>query len=263
MIIEHYNCGFFSCFNVTLYKIMEHYNKYNSLPETVDTSGTYDMYKINHNDITYDFFQHYGSRNITFDNKPVTNCDNDWGFQCHNYKNIQYNEILPFIQKYFFPSDKIMNIQNELILKYNLNFDKCIAMYYRGTDKSSETPIDSFDSFYNKLLEVIRNDQCTDLKIIVQTDSAQFLEFVKLKKDNIIVIVENTVSYTNRGIHNEKSRAENYTDMLYFLSTVLILSKCKHILCSSGNVSIAIMFYRFLFRNSIENIHQNYNLEWL
>lgn len=76
---------------------------------------------------------------------------------------------------------------------------------------------------------------------------------------NIIVIHENKTSYSNNGIHNETSVGENYIDIQYLLSTFLIISKCKHFICSSSNCSIWIMY----FRNNIENIYQNLNKEWL
>lgn len=263
MIVSH-NSGFFSCYTVILYEILKYFNNHaNSLPEKVDTSRTFGLYKYDENiDVTNIFFQHYDNININIEKKKVTNSICMDGFQKYNYKNLYYAELVPFIQKYFTPSEKIINIMDKLIQKYNLKFENCIALYYRGTDKFNETAIDSFDSYYKKLIEVISNDE--KLQIIVQTDSAQFLDFMKTKQNlNIIIIHENDVSYSNKGIHNEKSHAENFIDIQYFFSTILIFAQCKHIICSSSNVSVVMMFYRYIYRNNIENIHQNYNLKWL
>lgn len=266
MIIRQHDtrAGFFSCYTVLLYELIQFYNKTYTLPETLDTSNTFGMYKYDPKiDVTHDFFQHHETMKTTFEPKPVTNSFGIWGFQNYNYKNIQYNELIPFIKKYFSPSDKIINLQNILLSMYNIYLDNCIAIYYRGTDKKNETALDNFDSYYNKLIEIIADN--TDMQIIVQTDSAQFLEFMKSKLvgKNLIVIKENEVSYRDKGIHHEKSPKENFKDIHYFFSTILILSRCKHVLCSSGNVSIAMMFYRVLYTNNIANIYQNYDMAWL
>ena len=71
---------------------------------------------------------------------------------------------------------------------------------------------------------------------MIQTDTAKFIDYINNKKlQNILIIKENKASYTDRGIHNEQSKNTNYYDMLIFLATVLIISKCKYIICSSGN----------------------------
>lgn len=266
--ISHYNAGFFSNYTVILYYLINDFNENKSFPEKIDITNTFNFYKYNNNiDIFYDFFEHYDNMKIIIENKKITNSSNFFGFQYYNYKNINYHEIIPFIQKYFTPSKNIINIQNELLLKYNIVVDNCIALYYRGTDKKTETALDSFDSYYNKLKEVISNYENKDNKfqIIIQTDSANFLDFMKdkLVDENIIIIKENDVSYNDKGIHNEKNFAENYRDIHYLLPSVLIMSKCKYLLTSSNNVSIVMMFYRYLYKNNIENSHQNLNLEWL
>lgn len=268
MIVTH-RSGFFSCYTVILYELINYFNNNNlSLPETLDTSKSFDLYKSDDNiDITNIFFDHYDNKTVEFQDKAVTNSICNDGFQKYNYKNLAYIELLPFIQKYFNPTKKNLSIEENLLLKYKINLDNCIALYYRGTDKYTETPLDSFDSYYNKLIDIVScyENMGKDLQIIVQTDSAHFLDFMKTKLSDfdLIIISENAVSYTDKGIYNEKCRADNFGDIHFLFSTVLIFSKCKHLICSSGNVSVVMMFYRFLYKNSIENIHQNYNLKWL
>jgi hypothetical protein len=264
----YHNGGFFSCLTVKLYELIKFINNNNVLPYTLDTSTSFNMYKYDNNiDITYDFFKHYDQ---IYSNIKLQNILTDYsmmGYQFYNYKNINYNDIIPLIQKYFTPSDKIINIENNLLLKYNIDLNNCIAVYYRGTDKICETILDSYDSYYNKLIEVISEYEPSNnkLQIIIQSDSGHFSNYMnnKLQNMNIICITENEVSYNNYGIHNEKSRAENYNDMLYLLPTILIMSKCKYLICCSNNVSIVMMFYRYLYINNVDNIFQNYEKKWL
>jgi hypothetical protein len=140
-------------------------------------------------------------------------------------------------------------------------------VYYRGTDKYIETLLDSYDSYYDKLMKVITEYEPTNnqLQIIIQSDSGQFVDYMKnkLQNMNIICITENEVSYNNHGIHNEKIHAENYNAMFYFLPTILIMSKCKYLICCSNNVSITMMFYRYLYKKNVENIFQTHEKKWL
>lgn len=52
-----------------------------------------------------------------------------------------------------------------------------------------------------------------------------------------------------------KKKNENYYQMFYFLSTVVIISKCKYIICSSGNCSIWMMLYRGNGKNIIQYLN--------
>jgi hypothetical protein len=266
--INHaHNAGFFSCFTVTLYELINYFNKNESLPTTLDRSKIFNMYKYDNNDITFDFFKHYNDIHSNIKYKNITNSQSIFGFQFYNYKNVNYIDIVPFIQKYFTPSDKIINIENNLLSKYNIDLDNCIAIYYRGTDKYTETVLDSYNSYYNKLIQIISDNKSinNNFQIIIQTDSAPFLDYMKnkLQSYDIIIIEENSVSYTNVGIHNEKNNIDNYKDMLILLSIMLIMSKCKYLICSSNNVSIVMMFYRYLYKNNVYNVYQNLNLNWL
>jgi hypothetical protein len=44
----------------------------------------------------------------------------------------------------------------------------------------------------------------------------------------------------------------------YYLSITIIMSKCKYIICGSGNCSIWIMLYR----ENNKNVYQNNNGKW-
>jgi hypothetical protein len=227
------------------------------LPYIVDSSKQFRKYKSNDRDITFDFFEDYNNdTSIQYRNYISTDVN---GFQFSNYKDINYNCIIPFVKKYFTPTNKINSVSNNLMLKYNINPDNCIGIYYRGTDKYIETNLASFETFHNKLNKIIQSDN--KIQILLQTDSAQFLDYMKEHSinTNIIIINENSVSYLNKGIHNEKSNGKNYEDICFFMATLLILSKCKYIICSSGNCSIWLIF----FRTNAKNVFQYLNGQWL
>lgn len=260
--------GFFSCSSIRLHMIVDYLQQNKNLPDIIDSSEQYNMYKHNHDkDITFDFFEEYTNfPNIEY--SPHEFIDFTELFR-KNYKSIDYDYLSQFVKKYFSPSQEIKETINNLVEKYNIDYKKTIVVYYRATDKVGETKIDTFENMYNKLIEVTNSIDTTDLQLLIQTDSGSFLDYLNDKMrsyninmgKNIIIssIKENSVSYTDRGIHNEKSSSENYYDMKQLLSTIHILSKCNHLIVNSSNVSLWILLYR----GNIENVYQNLELEWV
>jgi len=254
-----HNGGFFSDCSCRLYLIMKYFVVFNRLPDTIDSSNQFKRYKNNTDDITFEFFENYNNINEEFvciEHMPFAD---EYCCQFENYKTIDYNSIVPFVKKYFFPSKNLIDRYYYLLEKYKIISEKTIAVYYRGTDKYIETPLDSFESYYNKLNEICIFNE--DMQILIKTDSTPFLEYMEKNciHKNIIIIKENSTSNTTNGIHYEKTNEENYIDMFNIFATFLIISKCKYILCSSGNCSIWMMFYR----GSAVNVYQNLNKTWL
>ena len=247
-----HNAGFFSCCNIKLFEIIQSFNKNKILPGIVDSSEQFNLYKPSNltNDITEHFFTHQLCDIIYKKNINILNSYNNED-QFSNYKLLNLIELQPFIYKYFYPSNEIINIQNNLLNKYNINTTNCIALYYRGTDKQSETLLGDFDK-YNEMLQYVNNNNYT---ILIQTDSSHFLNYIKQRNNNYIIINENKVSENNTGIHNENDNNTNYNDIKYLFATFLILSKCKHIIMSSGNCSLWTIYYR----GNADNIYQYLN----
>ena len=246
--ITHHS-GFFSCCSVKLNIIVDFINSNKIVPDIVDSSETFRLYKKDKNtDITFDFFEDY--KHVT-DVDIIYPIDYKHLYQYTNYSHLDYKCITPLIKKYFSPSVKINEIVNSIEKKYNIVHDNIISVYYRGTDKYKETNLATFDEFYKQIIKIVNIN--TNIKILLQSDSAGFIDYINHKNlKNIIIINENKSSYTNIGIHNEQSSNKNYYDMLNFLSTIIILSKCKYIICSSGNCSEWIMFYRGNNKNVIQ-----------
>ena len=251
IIYNRHGAGFFSCCSVKLNNLVEVINSIRKLPNSVDSTQLFEKYKKKGKrgeDITFDYFEHYENIkdvNIIY---PIDYKHND---QWKNYCNLDFKGITPIIKKYFSPSIKINTIVKNLQKKYNIVYNNTLSVYYRGTDKYIETPLASYDEFYEKILKI--RDINININILVQSDSAQFIDYINSKNlERVIIIDENKISYTNKGIHNEHSSDKNYQDMFYFLSTIIIMSKCKYIICSSGNCAIWTMLYRGHNKNIIQ-----------
>ena len=249
--------GFFSNCSIILYNIISFYNRFKKLPSSINTNKLFKIYKKP---------QSADIRSVCFETSNLIDISisehidiNDMCYQFNKYKDVKYKLITPFVKKYFKPSIHIVELKEIFKKKYNINPDNCIGVYYRGTDKYIETPLESFENYVYNIENIIQKKNGSKI-LLLQTDSAPFLDFVLSKKLNakIIIIKENGVSYGKIGTHYERTREENYTDIQYLLATILILSECKYIITSSGNVSIWMMF----FRGNADNVLQNLDLTW-
>lgn len=262
---EDFNGGFFSCCSCRLGLIIDYIEYYNKLPDEVNSLLQYEKYKPQPDmDVTFDFFENYNNVNINIEIDPEKKIElYHLSFQFNDYKKQNMKDIIPIVRKYFTPSKKILSYYDTLLQKYNIDLDNCIGIYYRGTDKATETDLDSFESYYDKLNEIIYKNEKENknIQILLQSDSAHFLDFMREKctNKNIIIISENETSYTDIGIHNENNYYNNYIHIHNLFATFLIISKCKYIICSSCNCSMWIMY----FREKLTNVYQNLNKEWL
>ena len=250
-----HNAGFFSCCSVKLTNIVDYINLNSKIPINVDSSKQFYLYKIdNMKDVTYDFFEHYDNITDVDINYPI---NYHYDYQYNDYTKLDYDAIIPVVKKYFSPSKNVLNIVENIEKKYKIDYDNTIAVYYRGTDKYTEMQIPSFDEFYSKIKEI--SELYLDKQIIIQTDSSQFMDYIhNTNLKNVMVFNENTTTNLNIGIHLQNSRQKNYNDMLNLFSIFLILSKCKNIICNSGNCSIWMMLYR----GNNKNITQYMNGTW-
>lgn len=251
--------GFFSGCSVIFHHIGEYYTMNKMLPFAIDSSNVFVLYEpieLANSDIRSEFFNE-STIEIPY-GVPFTFHLDD---QFKKYSTFNFKALEPFLTKYFSPSQKILDIYTRLVKKYSIDLENCIGLYYRGTDKIIEMPLDTFDSYLTKLNEVLLSTNSSSTQILVQTDSGGFLDFMKekLKDKNVIIIHETSVSYTLHGIHNEKTQNENFIEMQHVMAAFLILSKCKHLICSSGNTSM----WMALFRGHGSNIYQNMNRSWI
>lgn len=239
--------GFFSECTFRIYHIMNYYTNYGQVPDFIDGSKQFFLYKTNEDeDNTKDFFadtelsiQHEG---------PIDFYVND---QLHReYRTLAFSHITPFVKKYFSPSQLILDKKNELLEKYSIDPTNTIGVYYRGTDKHTEIKKVNYSDYLNKVKEIYTGTET----ILIQSDEKQFIEFAKDIFPSCVVFTETKVSSTDKGIHYENTKEENWHDIQYFLASVLILSECKHIVTGISNCSLWISLYR---GHSI-NLHQNF-----
>lgn len=242
--------GFFSCCSVRLYFLILFFNKYKELPRIFNTTGFYTWYKSNTTrDITFDYFNDYNDgTNITYTN----NIDYHEAYQYKNYKDLDLKSLSLFIKKYFTPNENIINIQNEIEMKYNIDYENTCVLFYRGNDKATETRLPAFENYLKYANEILINNP--NIKFLIQSDETNFLNYMTTKFPNNSFIFKDEIRHIYRlNTTVDKVKPEtNYDYSLKYLAITLIMSKCKYVLCNTGNCSIWIVF----FRNNTDNIIQ-------
>ena len=238
LLVTH-NAGFFSCYTIRLLNILSYFNKNKKCPKKIDSSKQFKDYKnILNQDYTYEYIKLNNTLDIEYSNDiKITNENKEEQFS--NYKNINFNIIRPFINNFFSPSDNILKIISDLEIKYNLDYENLAVFYYRGTDKYIETNKCKYDDYINKAIQ-IKKDNPT-FKFLITSDEINLIKLFKNHFPDTRVFEELLHNMNRSFIHSQ-----------FILANVLIMSKAKYIICTSGNVSLWIA----LFRGHNQNIHQ-------
>jgi hypothetical protein len=245
--------GFFSNCNNMLLHLINYFNNTNELPREIITRNMYDIYKSHsEEDIYHLCFKRTNEiikyeKHITFNNSGDEN-------QFSDYKKLNLNDILPFIKKYFSPTEIIISNITKILDKYriNTNVDNLCGIFYRGNDKAIETEQPSYQDFILKAKEI--KNKNSEIKFVVQTDETEFLElFLNEFPDSIHFKELKTISKSlNTNISRLLRDNEKNQHVIDFVSVIIIFSRLKYLITTSGNCEIFITFYR----NNTENLFQ-------
>lgn len=244
-----HNAGFFSCCSVRLFEIINYFNKNKELPELVDSSEQFKIHKSENIDITNIFFSDSGE-SITYKEDIIfSKADNEPQFS--NYDLIDYENVSPFIKKYFKHSDIVESTVNKFISKYMINLDETCGVFYRGLDKHRETNIADYDTYIDKCLEI--KNKYNNIKFFVQTDESEFLKaFISIFPDTIYISEIPTMSKSDTLLTYHIPMENRVEFGVNFLSSTIILSKCKYLVTHSGNCGK----WACLFRGNTNNVYQ-------
>lgn len=254
-VTSTHNAGFFSCCSVKLYDILCFKNASTTLPPIVDSSQQFEWYKNDKNiDITYDYFEHYNNIDSLI---PITHIKYHWTDQFINYSGLDYN-IIPLVKKYFSPSKNITSIIDNMCNKYNLNYENTCVLFYRGNDKVTETQLCDYDEYVSYANKVLSKDPTTHF--LIQSDETEFIDYMTLKFPNKTLYFKDEIRHMNKcnNTVDVVMKDKNYEFSQYYLAITIIMSKCKYVICGSGNCSLWIIFYR----ENNNNVYQNLNGKW-
>jgi len=248
-----FTAGFFSTCTVTLNQIILKYNGEYEFPD-ISTASLMEWYKEDesiHSDIWCEFFKPMRSE-ITGVGKTILFTDfmkyEDGDFtylgQFSPYKRINYKEILPIINSYFDPSERVLEKMNSFLSKYEINTGETIGVYYRGNDKLMEANPPSYEEYIDKIGILLKENP--KYKILIQTDEKEFLDHaMSIYPDSIFIpeLPAINKSYEWQVVWTiENGRRTNFG--VEFMAISLILSRCSKLILNSCNVSMWVCLYR-------------------
>jgi len=251
------NCGFFSNCSQVLVAIIKYFNQTKALPDAVDCSDEcFDWYREGYiGDIRNIYF-------VQSDSIPTTiECTSYIGEQDRQYdiyKNIDYKQILPFIEKYFTPSETIRNEIDMLQRKFNIDYENTCVLFYRGNDKITEVPLCAYDDMIEKANEILLEKP--DIRFLIQSDETEFIEKMTSAFPNSFWFEGHTRHMPKQLSTVDLTMRHNiHAFSRTFLAITILMSKCKYVICGTGNCSIWIAY----FRGHAEGMHQFRNDTWV
>jgi hypothetical protein len=255
------NAGFYSNCTVRLSAIIKYFNENKKLPELVDCSEMFYFYKSPsnlHDDISGEYFKKNDSFVLNYDHEIKIRND-DIEDQFSDYNTLLYDDISFFVKTYFSLTQNIKDIVELLEKKYTIDYENTCVLFYRGNDKCVETNICSYEEIIEKGKNVQRKNP--NVKFLIQSDETDFIEKMSNEFSNSFYFNEEIrhipkISSVFHGymVDCEKNE-DNFHYSKYFLAIVFIMSKCKNIICTSGNISMWIS----LFRGNAYGIYQYLN----
>jgi len=243
LIINNCQNGFFSCSFIILMKIFDYFNIHKKIPDSVDCSQMYSIYKSDQNENLHHLFFKQNDMDIEFNGEIVYETD-AYELQFSNYKFIPFSKFRPFIEKYFYFNDIVIHAADQLKNKYNIDFENTCGVFYRGNDKVKETQKPPYHEVVEQAV-IVKNENPT-IQFIVQTDEYEFLQyFLQHFPDAVffseIPVIDNQITTVAYYFMNS---SQKFNNILFYLASIYIFSKLKKLITTSGNGEMFIMFYR-------------------
>ncbi len=235
-VITKQNYGFFSCCSVILHNIVEYINTNKKLPLS-DSSRSFEWYKSENRDITYDYFEQYQDTQ-----SYLQSIDYKESYQFNDYSNLDWN-VTSIVNKYFLPSMQIKEIIHSMEAKYIIDYNNICVLFYRGNDKITETKLCEYNDYLIYANKIMQHNP--NIVFLIQSDETEFIEFMTMRFPNSFYF-KNETRHMNK-CNSTVDHVMHDTNPLfskYYLAITIIMSKCKYIICGSGNCSIWIMLYR-------------------
>jgi len=268
------NGGFFSCSSSILRSIHAYCNRYNSLPIKLITNTMYFPYNYmeNHSNILHsdnDIYSHFFLMNnensiITEEDIDNMNKIENKDYQYDDYKTLPFTYMTPFIRKYFTPSSDIDNyieqLEKKYISQYDGGYDNICVLFYRGNDKNTETKICGYQDIINKAREVYKENP--NITFLIQSDETDFLNQMVNEFSNSFRFSDEYICHImdkTKTVQNIFSKEMNYEYAKKYLAVTIVMSKCKFVICTTGNCSIWITY----FRGNSNNVYQYLIDKWV
>lgn len=262
LLITH-NAGFFSCCTIALQDIVIWHREHRGLPERIDRSMQYAHYKHTPLQNLIPFYFNEQLFSIPYKGYYEINHD-PRELQFSNYKKIDFAAVKPFIDKFFTPSQHVLDIVKMYEEKYQIDYESTCGVFYRGNDKNRETSIASYDEFINKARQIDTRtfSKGSPVSFFVLPDEPSFMDaFSSVFKNWGSFTIDELPLCKNKdsAMFFELPLEERAEYGAKFLAAVIVMSKCKHLITHSGNCGL----WAVLYRGNADNVHQWQNDKWI
>jgi hypothetical protein len=236
--------GFFSNCSVKLFDLILYFNATKKLPLFVDGSKQFDLYKCgkNKDDLTNVYFSNNFDLNIDYKH-PINFRENH---QYIKYDSLPLGDLNPFVEKYFTPSETIQKDIRHIETKYCItNYENICVLFYRGNDKITEINLPSYETYITLAKQMFNENK--NVKFLIQSDEKEFIDdmLTAFPVNSFYFKDETRVINKNSKLSVDKiNMSSNFVYSQYFLAITIIMSKCKYVLCNSGNCSLWIALYK-------------------
>ncbi len=232
--------GFFSCCSQMLEQVVVFFNEKKHLPDIVDSSELFSNYKLEKTEnLTSLYFSLNDNCVVDYQNSVDFNNDK----QFTKYDLLDFNKIIPFVKKYFSPSDRVKKIVSSYEIKYNIDYNNTCAVLYRGNDKYRETGIASYKDFILPAKKIKKENP--KVIFLVQTDESEFLDaFLEEFPDSFFVKEIPRMNKKDSCMFYELPKKDLPEFGANFLGVLIVLSKCKFLITHSGNCGMWCVLYR-------------------
>ncbi len=240
-ILCTHNAGFYSNMTETINAII-YLTQSGKRVSDISFALSHYLYKDNYNaDIFKDFF--------TINHKKIKEVEKDFNqnkellFPNNSiYKNLDFPSLSLLLSTYFNPTKVVTENIIKIEDKYKINYEKLIAVHYRGTDKKEECSLADPLDYINVVKKIL--DYQKDLIIMIQTDQQSVCDlFLKNFGNKCFFIDELPMSESSLPIH--KTIEENRLNYAINIDSVCrIMSKAKYLILGTGNMACITTLYR-------------------
>lgn len=250
-----HNAGMFSCGTIALQSLMQFWNHWHKLPIDFDRSSQYLYYKYKPTDNLIPMLFKESGEPLIFDRQRyMTSAKEEQQFS--DYRKILFDDVLPFVHKYFMPSDLVLERVKYFEDAYKIDYDNTCAVFYRNNDKGKETQCASYDQFIKKGTDIPYGT-----RFFVIPDEFEFWYEWNFCHQNSFRFEELPLFPHNpdQSIFHQLEPKDLPDHAINFFAQVLIAAKCKHVITHSGNCG----FWSALYRGNMDNVNQFLNGVWL
>jgi hypothetical protein len=168
------------------------------------------------------------------------------------YRSLDFDSLLPFIERYFAPSARVEARRREFEERYSLTPSNLIAVNIRGTDKWREIPMASVERYLDLAERSVQS--LPHAQILLVTDQQQFVRPFETRFGARLTVIRElpTSSLTDRPIHQLLKLREKENFGVDFLSVVLLMAAAKIVITHTGNTA----FWTVLFRGNSNGLVQ-------